>query len=157
MDAKQEALALYVRVEMSKVIEQGKLEPFVNSLSESELAYLVRVLSRYRKNAVERVLLTESRVWELVYASSEKIAVTPINEKVNELLAANGWNLDEIATDERLCGHEEFDSSGRPVSEERTIGIQDEGKIRIIDGMHRIIRMACDGRGQFPVYVGRKA
>lgn len=47
VDAKQEVLALYVTVEMSKDIEQGKLEPFVTSVSESELTYLVKVLSQY--------------------------------------------------------------------------------------------------------------
>lgn len=106
---------------------------------------------------MERILLTESRVWELVSAPIEEIAVTAINEKVNEMLKACGWNLDEIALHEELCTHPEFDSAGRLVTEERTIGIQDEGRIQIIDGMHRIIRMACDGRVQFPVYVGRKA
>jgi len=64
--------------------------------------------------------------------------------------------LDEIAGDEELCNHPEFDSMGRPITEERTIGVQGSGRIRIFDGMHRIIRMACDGRIEFPVYVGRR-
>lgn len=153
--AKREVLALYVRVEMSKEIDQDKLQAFVAGLSESELAYLVRVLSRYRENAVKRILLLEPRWWELVSASSEEIAVTGINESVNHVLEAYGWNLDEIVIGGKLCGHPEFASAVGAITEERTIGIQDAGRIQIIDGMHRIIRMACDGRTTFPVYVGR--
>lgn len=114
------------------------------------------MLSGYRNNAVARVLLDEPRVWELVIATADQVTVTDVNKTVAPLLGRNGYNLDEIAEDEELCRHPEFDSRGRPIAEERTIGVQDAGRIKVIDGMHRIIRMACDGKREFPVYVGRR-
>jgi hypothetical protein len=120
-----EVLKHYVRVEMSKEIPLSKTDEFLGVLNENELAYLVRVLSRYRKNDMEGLLLDENRTWELVMARIDGILVTKINDKVNMMLEDNEYELKSIADDPELCGHEEFDSRGRPVVDEKVIAHQD--------------------------------
>lgn len=151
---RREVFLHYVVSEMSKEIDRTKAHGFAETLSDAELIYLVRTLSRSRRNAVEEYLITRVRTWELVELGLEDVAVTDINDEVKPLLQANGYNLDEIASDEALCRHREFDARGRRIVDERTIGIRTAGRTAIVDGMHRIIRMACDGKTQFEVYVG---
>ncbi len=81
-----EVLAYYIVSEMSKEVDRGKLKDFVRRLSEAELTYLVRVLSRFRRNALEEYLVNQQRHWELREIGSDEISVTKVNERVKRPL-----------------------------------------------------------------------
>ena len=133
----------YIRDEMSRFKNFDNLTSFVDSLNLRESKMLLRLLSKWRKNPVYRQVTSKDK-WYLDWISIDKIKVNLINNDINPLLDKNEFLLSKIAKDKEICNHSEFRIQ-REIKNETILAFKVENYFRVIDGNHRIIRMACDG------------
>jgi len=142
----------YIFGEMSKNKKYSieDLDHFVKSLSASQSKLLCRFWSIYRKNSVYEFISRGPNNWNVVTVDVNKIYVEKVNPSINPLLERNKWSLAKIVEDSEIGVHEEFKSQGE--MDNRLLGFiakKTGDKYWIIDGIHRIIRLAFDGKNEF--------
>lgn len=143
---------IYILGEMTKIKECNidRLDVFVNSLSSDQSKMLCKYLSYNRKNNVYDFVSNGPDNWKVNNIDISDIYVEKINSAINPYLEKNDWSLKKISKDGDISQHEEFKSQGHINSKISSfIAKRIDHEYRIVDGMHRIIRMACDGKKQF--------
>lgn|SRR3990167_7073360 len=142
----------YVFDEMSKNKEYSitDLEYFVKSLDDYQTKQLCKYLSNYRRNRTYEFISKGPNDWKVNHINISNIYVREVNHAVNSHLEKNDWSLKKIAEDTNIHQLEEFKSQG-PIDTKilSFISKRTGNEYRIVDGMHRIIRSACDGKKQF--------
>jgi hypothetical protein len=146
-------LQKYLVDEMSKFRDRRDLRSFVESLDMGNLCLLCQQLSNWRKNEVATYLLGGGN-WVEESVSVATIKLPHINERVNDLLARHDWQLDRVAADPAVCGHEEFRDQGTMISDVLLVKKVPDGFL-VVDGAHRAVKLACDGQQQLPVIYRR--
>ncbi len=142
----------YIFDEMSKNKDYDikDLEHFVNFLSGEQTRQLCKYLSYYRKNNVYDFISKGPEDWQKNIVSISNIDVGMIHVEVNHYLEQNNWSLKHIAKDKVICQLEEFKDQGGIHPKSLSFIAKKEGhRYRIIDGMHRIIMLACDSKDRF--------
>lgn len=142
----------YIFGEMTKIKECNidRLEDFTNTLNDDQAKMLCKYLSYQRRNNVYDFVSRGPDNWKVNNVNISDIYVEKINPDVNPYLEKNGWSLKKISKDENIHKHNEFKSQGHINSKiSNFIAKKVDHEYRIVDGMHRIIRLACDGRKQF--------
>lgn len=142
----------YIFGEMSKnkKFSLEDLDHLVGSLSTSQAKLLCKYWSGYRKNSVYDYIKMGPDSWNVVTVGVSNIYVEKVNESVNGILKNDEWLLEKIAEDVDVLSHEEFKKQG--TIDNRLLGFiakKAEDKYRIVDGIHRVIRLACDGKKEF--------
>ena len=149
---KDDVYRKYVFDEMSKNKEYSiiDLERFVKSLDYSQTKQLCRYFSCYRRNCVYDFISKGPNNWRIGHISTSDIYVGEVNHTVNCYLEKNDWSLKKVAEDDHIDQMDEFKSQGSIDTKILTfIARKYNGEYTIIDGMHRIIRSALDGRKRF--------
>ncbi len=149
---KDDVYRKYVFDEMSKNKEYSiiDLEHFVTSLDYGQAKQLCRYFSSYRRNCVYDFISKGPNNWRESNISISNIYVGEINREVNCYLEKNDWSLEKIAGDINICQTDEFKSTGyMDIKLLSFIAKKDDYEYTIVDGMHRIIRLGCDGRRRF--------
>lgn len=149
---KDDVFRKYVFDEMSKNKEYSiiDLEHFVTSLDYGQVKQLCRYYSSYRRNCVYDFISKGPNNWRTSNISISDIYVGEVNREVNCYLEKNDWLLKKIAEDETIHHIDEFKNQGfMDIKILNFIAKKDDYEYTIIDGMHRIIRSACDGRKRF--------
>lgn len=127
------------------------LENFVNSLNDNQAKQLCGYYSIYRKNCVYDFISNGPDSWREDNISISYIDVGEVNIGINHYLEENNWSLKKIAKDKHIRQHGEFKSQGD--IHPRSLGFIAKkighNRYKIIDGMHRIIRLVCDGKKRF--------
>jgi hypothetical protein len=142
----------YIFDEMSKNKEYSivDIEHFVTSLDYEQAKQLCKYFSSYRKNCVYDFISKGPTNWKTSNVSISDIYVGEVNREVNFCLEKNNWSLKNIAEDVDIHQLNEFKSRGAiDIKILSFIAKKDDYEYTIIDGMHRIIRSACDGRKRF--------
>ena len=142
----------YIFDEMSKNKEYSivDLESFVYSLNNEQAKQLCKYFSYYRRNNVYDFISKGPEVWQKGIVNISSIDVGMIHVGINHYLEENGWLLKNIAKDKRICSLEEFrDQGGIHPKSLSFIAKKEDHRYRIIDGMHRAIRLSCDNKDRF--------
>lgn len=142
----------YVFAEMSKNKKFGidDLDHLVKSLSTSQAKLMCKFWSEYRKNSVYEFISRGSSNWNVITVGIDNIYVDKVNESVNKLLEKNEWSLEKIVKDSEIGIHKEFESQGIIDDRLKILIAKKVGdKYKIVDGVHRIIRMSLDGMKDF--------
>jgi hypothetical protein len=144
----------YVFGEMSKNKKYSieDLDHLVGSFSASQSKLMCRYWSEYRKNRVYDFISRGPSNWKSLTVNIGNLCVEKINDSVNSLLEKNEWSLAKIVEDSEVGVHKEFESQGE-IDQRLMIFIAKkiEDKYTIIDGIHRAIRLSCDGRKEFEI------
>lgn len=142
----------YIFDEMSKNKEYDitDLGRFVRSLNNSQTKELCRYFSCYRRNRAYDFISKGPDNWRMDHIDISNIYVEKINPTVNHHLERSDWSLEKISKDRHIRQHDEFKHQG-PISSKISSFIAKKigHEYRIVDGMHRIIRLACDGKKEF--------
>ncbi len=142
----------YILGEMTKVKECNinHLEGFINSLNDDHARILCKYLSRQRKNRVYDFISKGPDNWRTDNIDISNIYVEKINPMINPYLERNDWSLKKISKDSNIALHDEFKSQG-PVSPKilNFIAKKTGNGYKIVDGIHRIVRLSCDGKRKF--------
>ncbi len=149
---KDDVYRKYVFDEMSRNKEYSiiDLEHLVTSLDHNQVRQLCKYFSSYRKNCVYDFISKGPNNWRMNNVSISDIYVGEINREVNCHLEKNNWSLKNIVEDANICQIDEFKSQGSiDIRMLNFIAKKDDCEYTIIDGMHRIIRLGCDGRKRF--------
>lgn len=142
----------YIFDEMTKNKEYSvtDLEYFVNSLNDKQVKQLCKYLSSYRRNHTYEFISKGPDNWKVNYIDISNIYVEKVNDAVNRHLEKNDWSLKKIAEDVDILRLDEFKSQG-PINAKilsfiaKKVGCE----YKIVDGIHRIIRLGCDGKRKF--------
>ena len=142
----------YVLDEMSKNKEYDitDIEHLVKSLDGSQARQLCRYFSCYRRNRMHDFISKGPDNWRTNHIDISNIYVEKINPTMNHYLEKNDWSLKKISEDNHIRQHDEFKNQG-PINSKISsfIAKKERHEYRIVDGMHRIIRLACDGKKRF--------
>lgn len=142
----------YVFDEMARTTKLtiNELEKYIDSLDGHRAKELCRHLSHSRKNGVYSFISEGPEHWTVKTVGISKIYMGGINHRVNEYFIRNAWLLKNIAKDKSIRKHKEFrkwgDIHNRSLS---LIAHKIGSKYRVIDGNHRAVKLACDGRKEF--------
>jgi hypothetical protein len=142
----------YIFGEMSKNKKFGieDLDHLVGSLSTSQAKLLCKYLSGFRNNQVYNFVKEGPDNWKVLIVDINNIYVDKVNNGVNALLEKNEWCLDKICLDKDISSHEEFKSQGKIDNRLMSFISKKVGnKYKIVDGIHRAIRLSCDGKKEF--------
>lgn len=142
----------YIFGEMTKIKECNidHLENFANSLNDDQSRILCKYLSYNRKNNVYDFVSKGPDNWKVNNVSISDIYVEKINPAINPYLEKNDWSLKKISKDRNIHQHGEFKSQGHINPKiSNFIAKRENHRYIIVDGMHRSIRLACDGKKQF--------
>lgn len=143
---------IYVFDEMAKKTKQDleDLEHYIDSLSDNKIKELCRKCSHRRKNGVYRFISQGPEYWTIKTVDISDIYVRRLNEKVNGHLSRNGWSLKKISEDSRIPKLREFKKCGKIYDRSMYLIAHKKGdRYKLIDGNHRAIKMACDGKKEF--------
>lgn len=146
----------YIFDEMSKNKDYNikDLESLILSLNFEQAKQFCKFFSYYRKNGVYDFISKGPDIWREDVVDISNIDVGPIHFGINPFLEENAWSLKKITKDKRIVNSEEFKSQG-PIHRRslsfiaKKIINEKHHRYRIIDGMHRIIRLACDNKKEF--------
>lgn len=142
----------YVFDEMSKDKKRDieDLENYVDSLDDHEAEQLCSKCSHSRKNGVYSFISRGPEKWTVKTVDISKIHVRGINDSVNGHLKRNGWWLENIGNDKSIRKLKEFKKRGEIHPRSMSlIAHKVAGKYGLIDGNHRSIKLACDGKKEF--------
>ena len=142
----------YIFGEMTKIKECNidHLEDFVNSLEDDQARILCKYLSYQRRNRVYDYIYKGPDHWKVDYINISNIYVEKVNSTVNGYLEKHDWYLEKISKDKDIYQHDEFKSQG-PIDPKllNFIAKKNGHEYKIVDGIHRIIRLSCDGKRKF--------
>lgn len=146
----------YVFGEMSKHKKYNieDLDHLVKSLSASQAKLMCRYWSTYRKNSVYDFIKSGPDNWKGLTVSINNVHVEKVNNGVNALLEKNEWSLAKIVEDSEIGTHEEFKKQGEGEIDSRLsifIAKKAGDKYKIVDGIHRAIRLGLDGKKEFEI------
>jgi len=145
---KEEVMRKYVIDEMSKFKDFNEVRKFAKALSADQTSRLAEWLSTWRRNRIHDTILRGPDKWFVEYVDISSIKVTRVNEGVNSLLEKHAWRLESLLSDAAICQHAEF--KDQSVIHSRSLIAVKEGKdFFILDGIHRAVRLACDGCRRF--------
>jgi hypothetical protein len=142
----------YIFGEMSKNKMFGidDLDHLVESLSASQSKLMCRYFSYLRKNSVYDFIKSGPDNWKGLTVDINNIYVEKVNNGVNALLEKNEWSLAKIVEDSEIGVHEEFKKQGEIDSRLAMFIAKKAGdKYKIVDGIHRVIRLGFDGKKEF--------
>lgn len=142
----------YIFDEMSKNKEYDitDLEYLVKSLNNNQAKELCRYFSYYRRNCAYDFISKGPDNWQTGHIDISDIRIEKINPRINHYLEKNDWSLKKISNDKDIAKHDEFKSHGTIDPKISNFIAKKTGhKYIIVDGMHRIIRLACDGKKKF--------
>ena len=142
----------YIFGEMTKIKECNidHLEDFVNSLIDGQARILCKYLSHNRRNRVYDFISNGPDHWKVNDINISEIYIEKVNPTVNGYLERNDWSLEKISKDKDIHQHDEFKNQG-PIDHKLLtfIAKKDGQEYKIVDGIHRIIRLSCDGERKF--------
>ncbi len=137
---------------MSKIKECNinHIEGFVDSLKDDQARVLCKYLSHQRKNRVYDFISKGPDHWKMSDISISNIYVEKVNPTVNNYLERNDWSLEKISMDKDIHHLDEFKSQG-PINTKLLSFIAKKigNDYKIVDGIHRVIRLSCDGEKTF--------
>lgn len=142
----------YIFDEMSRTtkLSTKDLENYVDSLDDHKAKELCQKLSHSRKNGVFRFISNGPDRWIVKAVSISKIYMGGINKRVNQYFIRNAWLLKRIAKDKDIRKHREFKKWGDIHYRSMTLIADKTGSsYKIIDGNHRIVKLACIGQKKF--------
>ncbi len=142
----------YIFGEMSKIKECNidHLEDFVNTLNNDQARILCKYLSYNRKNNVYDYVSKGPDYWNVHDINISDIYVDKINPIINPYLERNDWSLKKISKDSNIAIHDEFKTQGLIDPKLLNFIAKKIGHdYKIVDGIHRSIRLACDGKREF--------
>lgn len=149
---KDDVFRKYIFDEMSKNKEYSimDIENFVTSLEYAQAKSLCKYFSSLRRNCVHDFISKGPSSWQTENVSISNIYVGDVNRQVNCYLERNSWLLANIVEDEEIREVEEFKSKG-PIDIKilNFIAKKNDCEYTIVDGIHRIIRSAFDGKKRF--------
>ena len=145
---KNEVMKKYVIDEMSKFKNLGALEQFVNILKTEQIDQLCEWLSSWRENSIFNNISSGPNSWPIDKVHISDIEIKRVNDRVDPLLKRHDCMLEKISQDDEICTHDEFRSQGN-INSKQFIAIKEGDKFKIIDGIHRAVRLACDGTKEF--------
>lgn len=150
--SKEDVYRKYIFDEMARTtkLSMEDLEKYVDSLDNRKAKELCKKCSHKRKNCVYRFISEGPDHWIVKTVSISKIYMGGINRRVNECFIRNAWLLKNIAKDKSACKHREFRKSGNIYDRSLSLIADKTGsKYKIIDGNHRAVKMACEGKKEF--------
>lgn len=161
--APREVRQYYARWELEKREYEGSgLRRDLNTISDDELATLLRELSRIRQNEMADLLLAINRRWIAAQVATSDLRTGHVNGRVNAVIdrvagriseLAHIWNEDKGPDGEAL--RQEFRRFQGPAESERVICVPDHGSIiRVADGIHRAVGLAVNGKSALDCYIG---
>lgn len=142
----------YTFDEMSKNKEYNivDLENLIKSFDNNQATQLCKYFSYQRKNGIYDFISKGPENWKEDIINISNIDVGPIHVGINHFLGENNWSLKKIVKDKRISNNDEFKSQGYIHHNSLSfIAKKNNHRYKIFDGMHRIIRLACDGEKKF--------
>lgn len=133
----------YVVDEMSKFKNFGDLQSFIGTLKPRHIKKLCKLLSKWRKNGVYKDIMLRTD-WFITPVDISNIFIGGLNVGVRPIIEENGCLLANICGDPKIADHKEFKSQGE-INRRLFLAIRRGDAFQIIDGSHRIVRLACDG------------
>jgi hypothetical protein len=161
----REVQEYYARWELEKP-EHVDLRTFedVAKLSQRELEVLVTTLSARRRNSMHNMLVEARLDWEETSLALRDLFVLGVNPRVDPVIQQAGGRISEVARiwQDGTSPHdadlkEEFRSFSGPPESARLIAIRRvDGSVLVIDGIHRGVGLAIDGRTEAVCYITRQ-
>jgi hypothetical protein len=145
---KEKVFFKYVYDEMSKFKNPEEVLAFIKTLNEDQISFLCNCLTNWRDNGVYKFIADGPSSWEIVDVPISKIFIGEVNDTINPLLEKNDFHLEKIAQDKEICEHKEFEPQGE-ITSKTFIAAKSGDTFKMKDGIHRIIRAACDGQKEF--------
>jgi len=147
---KKEVIKKYVIDEMSKFKDFNELKNFVNTLQDDQITHLAKQLSDWRKNSIYEYILNGPDKWSKKLVPISDICVTKVKDEMDSLFAKHNHELKRISEDKDICELSEFKNQGKIFDELKIlIARKKENKFYIKDGIHRAVRLACNGKNEF--------
>ena len=133
----------YIKDEMSKFKNYHDMVSFLESLTDKEARTVGRLLSRWRNNGVYWKVMFRAD-WEISKVDISRILIGGINDGIHPLIEENSHLLETMCGDPRIANHPEFKDQGE-IRNKLFLALKIGNLFKIIDGSHRIVRLACDG------------
>ncbi len=156
---KSDVYRMYVYDEMAKKTKDSieDLADYVDSLDDEKIKKLCRRLSHSRKNGVFKFISRGPDHWIVKTVDISRIHVRRINSKVNGYLSRNKFLLRKIAEDEKIPRLKEFKKKGKIHKRSLYLLAHKRGSsYKLIDGNHRAVKLACDGKKEFKLILPRR-
>lgn len=126
------------------------LKRYVDSLSDRKAKKLCCDLSWNAKDRGYGFVSRGPKHWIIENIDISKIFISPINNSIDPYLRRNDWSLERIAKDNDICSHKEFENVGHIHTRSLTLIAEKKGdEYYIVDGNHRAIKLACNGKREF--------
>jgi hypothetical protein len=145
---KNEVLKRYVTDEMSKFKNLGDLKDFVKTLETEQIYQLCQWLSSWRGNILYDFIPKGPNNWSVKNVHISNIEITSVKDEIDPLFEKHNCLLEKISQDKEIWNHNEFRSQGN-INSKQFIAIKEGDKFKVVDGIHRAIRLACDGTKEF--------
>jgi hypothetical protein len=152
----------YARWELEKS-EHADLRPAegVAKLSQSDLEVLVTTLAARRQNSMHNMLVEARLDWEEASLPIGDLCVLGVNPEVDPVIRQAGGRISEVARiwQEGASPHDvdlkrEFRRFSGPPESAKLIAIRlAGGPVVVIDGIHRGVGLAIDGRPEAVCYI----
>ncbi len=145
----------YIKSEISRNSNDNSLN-YIDTYGKEKTKDCVRELSCGRKNEVYTRIYCKKYVWKKCELDSNEVKLSCVNSKVNECLEKAEFKLNCLSQlmkyNENL--KDEFSDWGKEIVYNTLIGIEYNGKVRIIDGIHRAVILFNRGKREFYCYTG---
>jgi hypothetical protein len=145
---KNDVMKKYVTDEMSKFKNFDDLEGVVNSLTSEKIYEIGKWLSSWRRNTLYSDIFGSPTNWLASTIAISNVELTNVKSEIDSLFKRHNYSLEEISRDREICTHSEFRSQGE-IKSKSLIAIKNGDKFKVIDGIHRAVRLACDGTKEF--------
>jgi hypothetical protein len=136
-------LRRYATDEMSKFKDFKDLQSFVGSLKPRHIRLFAKLLSKWRKNGVYKKIMQKTD-WHIATVDISQIFINGLSIDIRPIIEENGCLLANICGNQKVSNHKEFKSQGK-INRKLFLAERKGDMFQIIDGNHRIIRLACDG------------
>lgn len=161
----------YLKCEMGTIFNKTEdnadfwnaVEKSINSKSDKEVWRLLQAFSgAYRLNEVFSRLSSDAFDWSLEIVYLEDIELTGINPQVNKLLIKFNYDLKKFSdylkrnSTSDPEGLNSFRDKKRNVRYDSVIGWEENGKIKLLDGAHRVVTLFLQGNRKIKVYIARR-
>jgi hypothetical protein len=151
----------YLVAELSKIIPEDNLETYISHLGEKDTWKLFEAISVcYRNNSVFRHVQDVAYSWTEATLNAEEIYLSDVNEYVNNILRLPEINYHSV----RFCEYILKSKDSRLMKEFRPgqpkyskyIAITENERVKIIDGIHRLVGQVLDKNSNVELFLGSK-
>jgi hypothetical protein len=162
----------YLTAELSKIFQEGNFKEglinSINKLSERDLWRLLEAISfTYRLNGVFEIVSNTSFAWKEKEVDCKDLILTGMNPSINKIINSERIKNDPIKFRDYLLSYfkehphddpenlDQFRPNAKPIEYPTILLIQDEDKLKLLDGSNRLMAHLINGGTKMNAIIGK--